>query len=165
MNIIVLFLIRLENVIYSHCYVSEFCIQKNRFYRWSVDKLVEFTMDILLFAVLAVIVLLGIITVVYTLKRGRTQKEPDYRSWFIMGTIFVTVYLVGILTGLYEPIPIFLILGLVFTLTGLANYKKWGQPRRLLTESEKKTRITAITIGLAILLILGAVFFILAEYL
>jgi len=121
-------------------------------------------MDIPLFAVLAVIVLLGIIAVVYTLKRGRTQKEPDYRSWFIMGTIFVTVYLIGILTGLYEPIPIFLILGLVFTITGLANYKKWGQPRKLLTESERKTRITAITIGLAILLILGAIFFLLSEY-
>ncbi|MGB6680347.1 MAG: hypothetical protein WBF08_03345, partial [Candidatus Bathyarchaeia archaeon] len=66
-------------------------------------------MDIPLFAVLAVIILLGIITVVYTLKRGRTQKEPDYRSWFIMGIIFVIVYLIGILTGLYEPIPIFLI--------------------------------------------------------
>ena len=120
-------------------------------------------MNIPLFAVLAVIVLLGIIAVVYALKKGRTQKEPDYRSWFIMGTIFVTIYLIGILTGLYEPIPIFLILGLVFTLTGLANYKKWGQPRRLLTDSERKTRITAITIGLAILLILGAIIFLLAE--
>jgi len=75
----------------------------------------------------------------------------------------VTIYLIGILTGLYEPIPIFLILGLVFTLTGLANYKKWGQPRRLLTDSERKTRITAITIGLAILLILGAIIFLFAE--
>jgi hypothetical protein len=55
-------------------------------------------------------------------------------------------------------------LGLVFTITGLVNYKKWGQPRRLLTEGERKTRITAITIGLAILLILGAIFFILTEY-
>jgi uncharacterized membrane protein YfcA len=121
-------------------------------------------MNIPLFAVLAVIVILGIIAVVYALKRGRIQKEPDYRSWFIMGIIFVTVFLVGSLTGLYEPVPIFLILGLVFTITGLANYKKWGQPRRLLTESERKTRITAITIGLAILLILGAIFFILADY-
>ncbi len=120
-------------------------------------------MNIPLFAVLAVIVILGIIAVVYALKRGRTQKEPDYRSWFIMGIIFVTVFLVGSLTGLYEPVPIFLILGLVFTITGLANYKKWGQPRRLLTESERKTRITAITIGLAILLILGAIVFLLAE--
>ena len=122
-------------------------------------------MDIPLFAVLGVIVLLGIIAVVYTLKRGRTQKELDYRSWFIMGILFLALYLVGFLTGLYEPIPIFLILGLVFTLTGLANYRKWGQPRRLLTESERKTRITAITIGLAILLILGAIFFLLTEYL
>ena len=120
-------------------------------------------MDIPLFAVLAVIVLLGIIAVVYALKRDGTQKEPDYRSWFIMGTIFVTVYLIGILTGLYEPIPIFLILGLVFTITGLVNYKKWGQTRRLLTEGERKTRITAITIGLTILLILGAIVFLLAE--
>jgi hypothetical protein len=121
-------------------------------------------MDISLFAILAVIVLLGIIAVIYTLRRSRTQKEPDYRSWFIIGIIFVAIYLVGILTGLYEPIPIFLILGLVFTLTGLANYKKWGQSRRLLTESERRIRITAITIGLAILLILGVVFFLLVEY-
>jgi hypothetical protein len=121
-------------------------------------------MDISLFAILAVIVLLGIIAVIYTLRRGRTQKEPDYRSWFIIGIIFVAIYLVGILTGLYEPIPIFLILGLVFTLTGLANYKKWGQSRRLLTESERRIRITAITIGLAILLILGVVFLLLVEY-
>ena len=117
-----------------------------------------------MFAILAVIVLLGIIAVIYTLRRGRTQKEPDYRSWFIIGIIFVAIYLVGILTGLYEPIPIFLILGLVFTLSGLANYKKWGQSRRLLTESERRIRITAITIGLAILLILGVIFFLLVEY-
>ncbi|WP_455278771.1 hypothetical protein [[Eubacterium] cellulosolvens] len=117
-----------------------------------------------MFAILAAIVLLGIISVIYVLKRGRTQTEPDYRSWFIMGTIFVIIYLIGILTGLYEPIPIFLILGLVFMMTGLANYKKWGQPRRILTESERKIRITVITISLAILLILGAIFFLLAEY-
>ena len=139
-------------------------VSKNRLNRWVSDILVEFTMDIPLYAILAVIVLLGIIAVIYTLRRGRTQKEPDYRSWFIMGIIFVAIYLIGILTGLYEPIPIFLILGLVFTLTGLANYKKWGQPRRLLTESERRIRITAITIGLAILLILGVVFFLLTEY-
>jgi uncharacterized membrane protein len=121
-------------------------------------------MEISFFAVLAVIILLGIISIIYVLRRERMQTEPDYRSWFIMGIMFVSIYLIGILTGSYEPIPIFLILGLVFMITGLANYKKWGRQRRILTENERKTRITVITIGLAILLILGAIFFLLAEY-
>ena len=74
-------------------------VSKNRLNRGPSDILVEFTMDIPLYAILAVIVLLGIIAVIYTLRRGRTQKEPDYRSWFIMGIIFVAIYLIGIFSS------------------------------------------------------------------
>lgn len=84
------------------------------------------------------------------------KREPNYRASFALGAVFLVVYFVGSLSGLYDPSSVFLILGIVFLGWGLANRARWGKPSGPLTEREKRARKMSIIV-LAVLVVLGLV--------
>ncbi|MFQ5820763.1 MAG: hypothetical protein ACE5I5_12300 [Candidatus Heimdallarchaeota archaeon] len=65
--------------------------------------------------------ILGFLLVVVAAVRSR-RKEPDYRTFFTMGLIWVIVGL------LFQDLSGLFTLGLIFLLIGLVNYEKWGKP-------------------------------------
>ncbi len=76
---------------------------------------------------IATIGLLIILLAVIVTRKG--IKEPDFRNFFVIGVIFLSFGLIiPIVTG--EPLELsaLISLGLVFTIAGLVNHKKWKKP-------------------------------------
>jgi ABC-type sugar transport system permease subunit len=108
-------------------------------------------------AMTLVLAAVAILVIILAIVATRSPKrEPDYRASFALGAVFLIVYFVGSLSGLYDPSSVFLILGIVFLGWGLANRAKWGKPSGPLTEREKRTRKISI-VALAVLVVLGLV--------
>ena len=113
----------------------------------------------LIITILTLLIIVGIVALVNA-KKGQ-RRPPDYHAFFWMGlvwTIFgISLYREGNFT--------FLIIGLIFLITGLANKDKWKTNRvnwKDLTKSEQNFKIWVIT-GLGILLLLGFVALYLAR--
>jgi hypothetical protein len=69
------------------------------------------------------LVILAAFTVRKRVSRGK--RETDYHVLFDTGIVFLFLYFIGGLTGLYEVSSVFNILGLVSLITGLANRINW----------------------------------------
>ena len=105
----------------------------------------------------AVLVLLLLLLVAYRFKKEK--RETDYRFLFRIGVMWLAIGLAYpfVLRRPFE-LSALIILGLIFTIAGLANKSKWDKPRRALTEREEKIQNTIIK-ALVGLIILGAVVF------
>ncbi|MBR9701892.1 hypothetical protein GOV13_03140 [Candidatus Pacearchaeota archaeon] len=79
---------------------------------------------------IAIIGLLIIFLAVFLTRKEK--KETDYKQFFTMGVVFL-IFGVGyeiinlILRGEAFEFNTLLLLGLIFTLAGLANKNKWGK--------------------------------------
>lgn len=100
----------------------------------------------------AAIIIILLIAYLVLLKKGKIQqKEPDYYTFFIMGIVWLVI-------GIPTENSVLWIIGLVFTLTGLANKNKWKkQPKlRELPPAQKNLRI-ALFVVLVLMFLAGLV--------
>lgn len=82
-------------------------------------------------AITAILIGVGLILAIVLLFRKKEGKvEPDYRTFFLMGIVFVSVGIVFTLMtllldiSLIVGIPIFA-MGLMYLIYGLGNRDKW----------------------------------------
>ncbi|MFA4833952.1 MAG: hypothetical protein WC619_03865 [Patescibacteria group bacterium] len=109
----------------------------------------------LLISVAILLVLFLILAIM--LKKG-IKRPPDYYAFFIMGIIWL---ILGIPLKNYT----LSIMGLVFTIVGLVNKKKWKENRQCwgtMTPEEKKWK-TIILVILGLLVLAGLVFLLLKN--
>ncbi len=100
--------------------------------------------------------LLLIVFAVLYIRMQKINKRPtDYYNLFIMGIIWLPI-------GIAMDYNAFLMLGLIFTLIGLANKDKWGKNRVHWGDyTDKEKKFHKIMIGGALILaaLIGAVVF------
>lgn len=109
--------------------------------------------------VLAILIFIGfVIAVIASYIKRKENRKPNYKLFFIIGLCWAPL---GIATQNYA----FIVLGLVFLILGLINRKRWEpQPKwSELSSAEKKIK-TALIIFLAAILIMGLIFYLIAEY-
>jgi len=113
-------------------------------------------MEALILLVLIAIIALALGVWILTYYRKRKYK-PDYYTFFIIGLVWLPL---GIATGN----TVFFILGTIFFIIGLANKDKWKKKKswNQLPEKEKRLILFSIFIGL-ILLIIGMAFYFLVK--
>ncbi|MCJ7615321.1 MAG: hypothetical protein MUO43_02155, partial [Desulfobacterales bacterium] len=100
---------------------------------------------------IAVIGLMLLLLAVYITRKEKS--EPDYRTFFIMGVIWLAIGLVvPLISGRPFEMSGLISLGLIFTLMGLANKSKWKKKPEQLTKNQK-----LILLGLVLLLVLVVV--------
>lgn len=89
----------------------------------------------------------------FVMRRGEKKHKIDYRTLFILGIVWIPI---GLATGNH----ILWIVGLALFTVGYMNRNKWERQKPLseLDTSERKLRI-ALLIGLALLFIVGAIFY------
>jgi len=109
----------------------------------------------IIWVVFGLIIALAIALVYVTVKK-KDIMEPDYRSFFWMGIAFVIFYLAGLIAGRGEGLAAFMVLGVIYAVMGLAHKSRWGQPRRRLTEAQRRRKIWGVSV-LAGVLVLGVV--------
>jgi len=113
-------------------------------------------MNMLVWVVLGVLILIALIAVAFAVKRQR--RTADYRSFFIMGIIWLPA---GMILLLLEKTSstgsLFLLLGLAYLVIGLANRKKWGKQEEITPATRKRRMI--LTIVVTVLLVLGLIAF------
>jgi len=113
----------------------------------------------MLMFVIAILILVGfVIAVIASSIKRKENRKPNYKLFFIIGLCWVPI---GIATQNY----VFVVVGLFFLILGLFNKKKWeSQPKwSELSPAEKKIKI-ALIIFLAIILLMGLIFYFIAQY-
>ena len=107
----------------------------------------------LVLGIAALIVIIGVVFVVLAAKGKIERKEPDYKTFFIMGIIWVPL-------GLVLDNPALWIIGLVFMALGLKNKNKWkDQPKWNELPAAQKNLKLALIIALLLMVVLGVVAF------
>ncbi|MAH42710.1 hypothetical protein CL614_03220 [archaeon] len=119
-------------------------------------------MVLLYVTVIAVIVAALAIIMLWAKKTGKIKsfdKETDYRTYFIIGIIWMAV---GVPLGIGEGFSPLWIIGLVFMGVGLANRDKWKEPKKSkLSPKQRKKMILLIIVGTAVLAVVLATFLVL----
>ena len=108
--------------------------------------------------ILAIIIVIGLIIAIISAKARRKEgRKPNFKAFFIIGITWIPI---GIATQNY----VFMIAGLAFMIMGIMKKKEWkDQPKwEDLSPAEKKMRL-ALIIFLALILILGVVFYFIAS--
>ena len=99
------------------------------------------------------LLLLGLLVVGVMVYRYRDEPiEPDYRTFFILGVIWLPL-------GLGTDNPAFWIIGLAFMAIGLANHAKWKDaPRwRDLPDHQRRVRLVVLGVILGLVLLTGLI--------
>lgn len=108
-----------------------------------------------LFVILMIVFALLIIgsAILFVITQKKKKQPPNYRAFFILGICWIPA---GIAIKNYG----LLAAGIIFTVIGLINRKKWRQEKKWseLTPAEKRLKIILLTV-VAVLLILGIIVF------
>ncbi|MFH1522707.1 MAG: hypothetical protein ABIE43_02705 [Patescibacteria group bacterium] len=108
-----------------------------------------------IFIAISALLILGVIIAIVAIKK-KGKHEPDYRTFFIMGIIWLPL-------GIATDNPSFWAMGLIFIAIGLANKSKWRkQTWHDLTPGEKNFKIWIMAI-LGILVLAGLAAYILVQ--
>ena len=110
-----------------------------------------------LVAILVTLVLLGIIVVVAIRKR-KQPRRIDYRSYFVMGVVFLAtgVFLILLPWFLHEEVSLsmggfFLVMGLAYTIIGVVNREKWGKQVEVPATTTRNMMIAILVLALLVL--------------
>ncbi len=104
------------------------------------------------FSSIAILVALLVFLAIFVFLRGKKKNKPDYYALFTMGSIWL-------LLGFIINNQSLLLLGAVFTVTGLFNKDKWKENRKDFGDSNKEERkIKMLIAGFLTLLILLGLF-------
>lgn len=115
-------------------------------------------MDAQLYIIFGILVLLILLAVVAIMRYRKHPVPPDYYSFFVMGIIWLGAGSALMAANGVSGSGLFF-MGLIFTIVGFANKKKWKANRRRLEHlslKEKKFRVIMIAIMTGIL-VLGIV--------
>jgi hypothetical protein len=105
-----------------------------------------------------ILILVIILAVVAIFVQRKTKRPPDYRTFFMVGVIWLAI---GIPFKSYAMSA----LGLILAVLGLANRKKWKETSTKwgeLTREEKMVKVFLIVV-LSVLVIGGLVLYFLAR--
>jgi uncharacterized membrane protein SirB2 len=105
-----------------------------------------------------ILILVIILAVVAIVAQRKTRRPPDYRTFFIIGVIWLAI---GIPIKSYAMSA----LGLILATLGLANRKKWKETSTKwgeLAREEKMVKVFLIVV-LSVLVIGGLVLYFLAR--
>ena len=102
---------------------------------------------LVIIVVLILVILLGIILAV-KFRNSNKKHEPDYRTFFIIGIIWLPVGLATKNSGLW-------IMGLAFLALGLANKDKWNKQK--ISKEQRNMQMIAIVLGILVLVALVAI--------
>lgn len=102
------------------------------------------------------LILLTLLVMMLVIKR-KYKLQSDYRSFFIIGIVWLPI---GIVMKNYA----FIAMGTAFLISGLVNHKKWRQKQQWseLPAPVRRMKIVII-VFLGVLLLTGIVFFVLAN--
>lgn len=102
--------------------------------------------------VAALIFIIGIAYVILVAKGKIKQTEPDYRTLFILGVVFMMLGMSGSGSGSFFGI------GIVFIAVGLINRKKWKEQPKWseLPRAQRNFKITLIIL-LGLLVLVGLI--------
>ena len=113
-----------------------------------------------IWAILALLIIFGIIAVIFFLKNKGKKRHTDYYSFFVMGIIWLPF---GLLMRIMDSDSalgvIFIALGISYIALGLAHRKDWKKnhiPFNKLSNKNQKTKII-ISIILGILLFIALI--------
>ncbi len=106
--------------------------------------------------ILGLVIAFAVIFIIVRLKSKEPHK-PNYRLFFIVGLTWITL-------GIATDNNTFLIIGIVFTIIGIVNKRKWKDEPKWseLTPEAKRTKLMMI-IGLGVAFILGLVVYFLVK--
>ena len=111
----------------------------------------------LLIGVAVLAVLAAVIAIFAKSKNKDRREETDYRVFFILGISFLPI-------GIASDNPMMWGVGAVFLILGLANRDKWkAEPKWAELGPGRRKTIFLIILGLAILLLVSSVFYMLAK--
>lgn len=121
------------------------------------------TLPWIIFAILGLIVVLGIAVVF--VARKKKKHEPDYYAFYVMGIIWTLFGVVSLalntilqLDFTFTNTPL-LSMGVIFLALGIANKDKWKKNRKKIRGSR-----ALVLVGLGVVaLVLGIVLFILSS--
>jgi len=115
----------------------------------------------ILITVLVLLIVLGIIAIIISKNAGKGKKRPsDYYNFFIMGIIWLPFgILMSFVDGDSSIGNIFIILGLVYTVIGLAHKKDWKKNRQPPLIKSKFWRWGIVVLGILVFLGLSAFYF------
>lgn len=103
-----------------------------------------------------VMILIGLIVaglgVAVAVKTKGKRKEPDYRAFFMMGAVWLPF---GIVFYITSKNIVFLAMGFVFFITGLANKDKWKKPES--APQNRKKLMIGLSLGIVLLVLLSII--------
>ncbi len=113
-------------------------------------------MNILVWVVLGAFILIGIIVVAFVARIR--QKTTDYRSFFLMGILWLPTGLILLLLKETTSVgTLFFMMGLLYMIIGLANRSRWGKQDEV-SPATKKMMMT-LTVVIAALFVLCLIVF------
>lgn len=109
------------------------------------------------YIVIGISILLALIALLVINKKTGQKIEPNYRLFFILGITWLPL-------GIAIDNSVFLGVGAAFLIAGLVNKDKWKDAPRWseLSPEQKKTKLVLV-VGLAVLLLVGIVAYILSK--
>jgi len=111
----------------------------------------------LLIGVAILAVLAAMIAIYMRSKNRDKQAETDYRVFFILGISFLPIGIATDNPGLWG-------MGAIFLILGLANRNKWkAEPKWSELGPGKRKTVFFIILGLAVLVLAGSIFYMLAR--
>jgi hypothetical protein len=109
----------------------------------------------IILGVIMLVLLIALLVMMFRLKRLE-QRETDYYMFFVLGITWT-----GAGTAIFASTrnPGLLVIGVIFTVLGLANKSKWKENRRRfsdLTPEEKRIKKLVIVV-LSVMVVLGII--------
>jgi hypothetical protein len=104
----------------------------------------------------AILAVLAVMIAIYMRSKNR-DKQTDYRAFFILGISFLPIGIAIDNPGIWG-------MGVIFLILGLANRDKWkGESEWSELGPEKRKTAFLIILGLAVLVLAGSIFYMLAR--
>ncbi len=105
----------------------------------------------MIISIAVLLIIFAIILIIVKSKDKSKTIKVDYRSWFVMGVVWIAI---GIPLAITSNNFGLLTIGIIFTVIGLANKSKWKKPKKMcwedLSKSQKIIKIIAIIIAVLI---------------
>jgi drug/metabolite transporter (DMT)-like permease len=114
-------------------------------------------LNIVIWAALALFVLIAAIAIIIKKKSGRARLPEDYYTLFIIGVAWLPIGILMWVIGDASIVNVFTLIGFIFLVIGLSHKSEWKKRKRL-SERERKFKIWAV-VGIVVLFLIGLVFY------
>jgi len=101
--------------------------------------------------------IVALLVAIFYKKTKKEGHEPDYRTFFNMGIIWIAI---GIPLYLSSDSIALLALGFIFLIAGWANKDKWKEPHK---PSPQTKKVLGILVALTVLLVMATAFLVFKQ--